>query len=203
MSEVVHMNPDDENAGKVKFDFLLDFPNKRLYVARQKAYEQAAALSLDTVISINEITAEESERRRVYGSRFIHVGVRDRIKKQLDEILKPTHGRIVYAEQVVCVLNTVGQFPLAQCEVVRKAIAKKKPEKVSAYRELFRAAVMGGLQDNEIDDLWAKIEKAGEYNFCRSHLYAEHRLYHLDKFTPECPFCQEYSCTSFPPNSKS
>jgi DNA polymerase-3 subunit alpha len=43
-------------------------------------------------------------------------------------ILEKTYGVLTYQEQIMRILNVVGEIPLKDCELVRKAISKKKVE---------------------------------------------------------------------------
>ena len=52
----------------------------------------------------------------------------------LEPILKETHGIIVYQEQVMQIANAVAGFTLAQADIMRRAMGKKK-KKVMARLE--------------------------------------------------------------------
>ncbi len=91
----------------------------------------------------------------------------------LEEVLAPTYGVIVYQEQVMRAANVLAGFSLAEADVLRKAVGKKDAqltEKVLAdFRE--RAAERGvpRRKGAEIADL---IRTFGRYGFNRAHSVA-------------------------------
>lgn len=89
----------------------------------------------------------------------------------LDEILKDTYGVIVYQEQVMKILNTVGNIPMRDVETVRKAISKKKVEQFIKYKETFIKNGKNNLDcsEEEVEELWKLIESFAEYGFNKSH----------------------------------
>lgn len=89
----------------------------------------------------------------------------------LDEILKDTYGVIVYQEQVMKILNIVGNIPMRDVETVRKAISKKKVEQFIKYKEAFINNGKKNLDssEEELENLWKLIESFAEYGFNKSH----------------------------------
>ena len=55
----------------------------------------------------------------------------------LQPVLSKTYGVMVYQEQIMKILHIVGNIPLKDCEIVRKAISKKKIELFIKYKEMF------------------------------------------------------------------
>ena len=53
----------------------------------------------------------------------------DYIDDSLKEILKPTYGIIVYQEQIMQIAHVMARFSLAEADVLRKAMSKKKKDK--------------------------------------------------------------------------
>ncbi|RVZ21234.1 hypothetical protein EC518_13115, partial [Helicobacter pylori] len=45
--------------------------------------------------------------------------------KELEPILKPTYGTIVYQEQVMQIVQTIGGFSLGEADLIRRAMGKK------------------------------------------------------------------------------
>lgn len=60
-----------------------------------------------------------------------------RLHPLMEPIVGKTYGVMVYQEQVIKILNAIGDIPLADCEKVRKAISKKKTEVFAKYKEQF------------------------------------------------------------------
>ncbi len=92
---------------------------------------------------------------------------------KLEPILKETYGIIVYQEQVMRIASELAGFSLAQADVMRKAMGKKKVEEMKKQKELFIAGCVKNNIDkklaSEIADL---IEKFASYGFNKSHAAA-------------------------------
>lgn len=85
----------------------------------------------------------------------------------MEKILGYTYGVMVYQEQVMMVLNQVGNIPLSESYSCIKAISKKIKEKVEKYRPLF----VKGCAQNGVDGeaLWEQIGTFARYGFNKSH----------------------------------
>ncbi|HMO14174.1 MAG TPA: DNA polymerase III subunit alpha [Pirellulaceae bacterium] len=88
----------------------------------------------------------------------------------LKEILAETHGVMVYQEQVMQILNRLGNIPLAAAYTCIKAISKKKEETIERNHEQFvQGAVEHDLQKKDAEELWQMILKFAGYGFNKSH----------------------------------
>lgn len=92
----------------------------------------------------------------------------------LNPVLGKTYGVMVFQEQVMQLLNVVGCIPLKDCELIRKAISKKKEEYFRKYKEMFiiNGQKRLGWAEEQIIDLWNQITAFAEYGFNRSHAVA-------------------------------
>lgn len=131
---------------------------------------------------------------------------RGREEYSLHPILRPilgkTYGVIIYQEQVMRILNVVGEIPLKDCELVRKAISKKKIESFIRYKEMF---VINGQKNLSADEkhllhLWDQIESFAEYGFNLSHAvaytYVSAYLLYLKSHYPHEFYTSILSCES-------
>ena len=50
----------------------------------------------------------------------------DYIDKSLEKVLKPTYGIIIYQEQIMQLANTMASYSLAEADILRRAMSKKK-----------------------------------------------------------------------------
>lgn len=92
---------------------------------------------------------------------------------ELEEILKPTYGVILYQEQVMRIANVLAGFSLAEADVLRKAVGKKKPKLIQQELGRFVArAVERGRDRRVMEDIAAQIETFGRYGFNKSHSVA-------------------------------
>lgn len=92
----------------------------------------------------------------------------------MKSILEKTYGVMVYQEQIMKILHVVGNIPLKDCEIVRKAISKKKIELFIKYKEMFIINGQKNLQssEEEVSKLWDQVEAFSEYGFNLSHACA-------------------------------
>ncbi|MFM7036014.1 MAG: DNA polymerase III subunit alpha, partial [Planctomycetia bacterium] len=88
----------------------------------------------------------------------------------MEEVLAETHGVMVYQEQVMRILERLGDIELSNAYTCIKAISKKKLEIIAAFREQFVAGAQAkGLSKSEAADMFGLIEKFAGYGFNKSH----------------------------------
>ena len=89
----------------------------------------------------------------------------------LKEILTETNGIMVYQEQIMQVMNRLGNIPLGDAYACIKAIGKKKD--FSKYRVDFVAgAKANGLTEEKANEVFELILKFAGYGFNKSHATA-------------------------------
>jgi DNA polymerase-3 subunit alpha len=92
---------------------------------------------------------------------------------ELEEVLAPTYGVILYQEQVMRIANVLAGFTLAEADVLRKAVGKKDQDLIDAEIDRFSArCVDNGHPRRVIDDLASQIKTFGRYGFNKSHSVA-------------------------------
>lgn len=99
----------------------------------------------------------------------------DQIPICLKDVLGNTYGVLCYQEQVMKVLNIVGDIPLIHCEKIRKAISKKKTSEFVKYKQMFMengSRKTGWPLDSDDNRnmrfLWDQIESFASYGFNKS-----------------------------------
>lgn len=118
----------------------------------------------------------------------------------LQDILGNTYGVMCYQEQVMKILRHIGGVPDMHCEIVRKAISKKKIEVFSKYKEMFliNGQKILGWNLEQVTDFWNQIESFAEYGFNKSHAvaytYISSRLLWLKAHYPTEFFAAILSC---------
>ncbi len=86
------------------------------------------------------------------------------------DILEDTHGVMVYQEQVMRILNRLGDIELPDAYSCIKAISKKNKEVIAKFRQAFVAgATAKGLSSADAADLFDMVEKFAGYGFNKSH----------------------------------
>jgi DNA polymerase-3 subunit alpha len=92
---------------------------------------------------------------------------------KLEPILSETYGIIVYQEQVMRITSALGGFSLAESDLMRRIMGKKKKKEMEGQKEKF----ISGSVKNKIDAKIAReiaemIEKFASYGFNKSHAAA-------------------------------
>jgi len=89
---------------------------------------------------------------------------------ELEPILKPTYGVIVYQEQVMQIVQTIGGFSLGGADLVRRAMGKKIKEEMDKLKGQFAdGAAQKGFDREKAADLFDLIVKFAGYGFNKSH----------------------------------
>lgn len=105
---------------------------------------------------------------------------------ELEDILRPTYGVIVYQEQVMQIVQKLAGYSLGRADVVRKAMGKKKHDVMNAEKEVFLygnkkafdegkdknyapGCVANGIPEEVAQEIWSQMEKFASYAFNRSH----------------------------------
>jgi len=89
---------------------------------------------------------------------------------KLNDILKETHGIILYQEQVMEIAHKLANFSLAQADILRKAMGGKNPEEMEKMKNIF----IEGLRSNKVSEkkaemLYKLILQFAQYGFNKSH----------------------------------
>jgi DNA polymerase-3 subunit alpha len=88
----------------------------------------------------------------------------------VDDILAETYGIMVYQEQVMLVLNRLGQLPFNTALTLIKAISKKKESIIAAERSQFlQGARANGIAEEEAQRLFELILRFAGYGFNKAH----------------------------------
>ncbi|WP_295020971.1 DNA polymerase III subunit alpha [Sulfurimonas sp.] len=86
----------------------------------------------------------------------------------MEPILKNTYGVIVYQEQVMQIVQTIGGFSLGYSDIIRRSMGKKKD--MSVFNDEFASgAQKQGYDYNKASKLFDLIEKFAGYGFNKSH----------------------------------
>ena len=94
----------------------------------------------------------------------------DEFTEPLRPILEPTYGVIVYQEQVMQIVQTIGGFSLGESDLIRRAMGKKKADEMAKYNKEFSERAVGlGYNYQNASTLFDLIEKFAGYGFNKSH----------------------------------
>ena len=97
---------------------------------------------------------------------------------QLEPILAPTYGCIVYQEQVMQIVRDLGGYTLGRSDLVRRAMSKKKQYVMEKERENFihgnpeegvPGCVAKGIDEKVAGDIYETMMDFAKYAFNKSH----------------------------------
>lgn len=97
---------------------------------------------------------------------------------QLEHILKPTYGCIVYQEQVMQIVRDLGGYSMGQADNIRRAMSKKKQYVIDEEREYFVhgnkerniiGCVENGIPEDAANRIYDSMVDFAKYAFNKSH----------------------------------
>ena len=88
----------------------------------------------------------------------------------LQSALRSTYGVMLYQEQAMVIAQRLAGFSLGQADLLRRAMAKKKPEEMVRMRAMFLA----GTDANDVsrpvaEEVFDQVEKFAGYAFNKAH----------------------------------
>lgn len=88
----------------------------------------------------------------------------------LEPILKPTYGVILYQEQVMQIAQVLAGYTLGGADILRRAMGKKKPEEMAEQRAIFvKGCLERDIKSELANYIFDLMEKFAGYGFNRSH----------------------------------
>lgn len=124
---------------------------------------------------------------------------------ELESILSSTYGAIVFQEQVMLIFQKLAGYSLGQADMVRRAMSKKKTEKLKKEREAFvygdESRNIIGCKNNGIDtqkaiELFDDILDFAKYAFNKSHA-ASYAIVSYQTAWLKYHYTQEFLCAMF------
>ncbi len=89
---------------------------------------------------------------------------------ELEPILSPTYGVILYQEQVMQIAQVLAGYSLGGADLLRRAMGKKKAEEMEKQRATFtEGAVARGVEEKTATYIFDLMEKFAGYGFNKSH----------------------------------
>jgi DNA polymerase-3 subunit alpha len=107
----------------------------------------------------------------------------------LEPILKPTYGIMVYQEQIMQVAQVLAGYSLGEADVLRRIMGKKKKEEMDQQKSIFvDKAVAKGYPETVADEVFDKMAFFAGYGFNKSHSAAYSVVaYHTAYFKANYP----------------
>ena len=94
----------------------------------------------------------------------------DYLHPDLEGVLSPTYGVILYQEQVMQIAQVLAGYTLGGADLLRRAMGKKKPEEMAKQRSIFMdGARARGVEVRQAGHIFDLMEKFAGYGFNKSH----------------------------------
>ena len=94
----------------------------------------------------------------------------DYIHPNLENILKPTYGIIIYQEQIMLIARRMASYTFAEADLLRRAMSKKKEDILLNERPKFiNNCVKNGYPKDKAEEVYNLILKFASYGFNKSH----------------------------------
>ena len=103
------------------------------------------------------------------------------VTPELQPILEPTYGCIVYQEQVMQIVQQLAGYTMGQADNIRRAMSKKKQYVIDAERQSFvygdsergiRGCVANGIDEKAANSIYDSMVDFAKYAFNKSHAAA-------------------------------
>ena len=100
---------------------------------------------------------------------------------QLEPILSPTYGCIVYQEQVMQIVRDLSGYTMGRSDLVRRAMSKKKTAVMEKERQNFvygnekegvKGCIANGIDEKTADHIYDEMIDFAKYAFNKSHAAA-------------------------------
>ncbi len=93
--------------------------------------------------------------------------------ERLRDILDTTGGVILYQEQVMQICRKLAGYSYGRADLVRRAMAKKKPEVMAKEKDIFiQGALENGVDINVAEEIFEQMSEFAKYAFNKSHAAA-------------------------------
>lgn len=105
----------------------------------------------------------------------------DYVTEKIEPILSETYGAILFQEQVMRIFQELAGYSMGDADLVRRAMAKKKPEKLEIEKQAFiygdakrkiKGCMENGLSRDQAEKLFMEMSDFAKYAFNKSHAVA-------------------------------
>ncbi|MEL7832500.1 DNA polymerase III subunit alpha [Fodinibius sp. Rm-B-1B1-1] len=88
----------------------------------------------------------------------------------LEELLKPTYGIMIYQEQIMKAAQKIANYSLGEADLLRRAMGKKKKKVMDKQRAIFtERAIENGVSEKKAEELFDIMAEFANYGFNKSH----------------------------------
>ena len=94
----------------------------------------------------------------------------DYIHPDLEDILKPTYGIIIYQEQIMQIVRKMASYSYGEADILRRAMSKKKESIILNEKPKFiKGSLNNGYDERTATEVYDLILKFANYGFNKSH----------------------------------
>lgn len=118
---------------------------------------------------------------------------------ELEAILAPTGGVLLYQEQVMMIARELAGHSLGEADILRKAMGKKIPALMKTLKDDFISrSVARGVKKKKAEEIWEMMEKFAGYGFNKAHsacyAYLSYQTAYLKHYYPQCFMAAFMNC---------
>ncbi len=96
---------------------------------------------------------------------------------RLAEVLRDTQGVLLYQEDVMRVARTLAGMDLAEADLLRRALQKRRTEELAPLAERFRRGCAGeGIDADDARRAWELVANFASFGFCKAHAVTYGRI---------------------------
>ncbi len=145
--------------------FQVEGTGMRRYLMQMKPKELANVIAMVALFRPGPMEFIPGYIRRMHGEEAV-----DYRHPMLEPIFKETYGYPVYQEQLMFAAMNLAGYTASEADDLRKAIAKKIPEKLQKHRQKFIDGARGnGIQSDTSAAIFDDWEEFARYGFNKSH----------------------------------
>ena len=97
----------------------------------------------------------------------------DYIHPNLESILKPTYGIIIYQEQIMQIVRVMAGYSFGEADILRRAMSKKKEDIIIKEKPKFiEGSIKNGYDKETAEKVYDLILKFANYGFNKAHSVA-------------------------------
>ena len=108
----------------------------------------------DIIVSSSIYRPGPQDNIKLYLEYKNHIRPQPTFDHKLKPILQPTHGILIFQEQIMLISQKIANFSLAKADLLRRAMAKKDFKYMELARtDFFTGARMNGYDNNKIEEI--------------------------------------------------
>lgn len=142
--------------------------------------QQTAASTMDDVIQAVALIRPGpagSGMKDAYVRRFRGVEEPTPPHPRLVELLRETHGVLLYQEDIMQAVALMAGLDLAQADELRRALAKRRGDVLERMHTLYREGCLrNGVSEEQAASVWERIVAFASFGFCKAHAVTYGRI---------------------------